>query len=463
MADSWESKYQSYKERKASHRWPLSNIFEILLCDYSLEDIVKVAKNCNDGNGVDYTLSIIYDKLGVYLNSENVYTLARIIKDKSLVAITDPSDADIDSIKDKPHNKLSTVFYMISLKDRSFATLEMSWNDSNDGSCTAAAYASDATNAVCDTSNFRDVVTDLQIRADMYLHGHWNDYNSKLSSDTMEIISHIPTSNLSSATMEAAMEAVLLPALEADDFQFGGLKDIDKNLNEATKASPTSGSAPRPAAPSPSGGNNGIENLNDATANQMNQDGLNDPSASPDANTDSNDGGGDPGADNQTGNGTEPNGDDLAADANSMANNPDEDQPDQGSDFDDDDEDDDGTDNKRIIRKNFFKLYQIIKDTLRSMEMFTPEYTSPVSKYYLRIQHSLTETQSSIYDVLANTINDLTVEELMKKYTIANNIYDISARMLKQFFKEYNESMPKKNQTVDKFKLSPDKNGQQNV
>lgn len=454
MADSWESKCQSYQERKANHSWPLSNIFEILLCDYSLEDIVKTAKNCNEGNGVDYTLSILYDKFGLYLNSMEVYDLAIAIKDKSLVAITDPSFADTDNtIKDPTKIPISNPFYMISLKDRSFATIHILWNKNSMG-----MYEAHAT--LRDQIKFDSFISDLQVGADMYLRGHWDDYNSKLTPDTMEIISHIPKSNLLSSAIEAAMEAALLPALEADDFQFGGLKDIDKNLNDATKASPTSPSAPAPAAPTPSGGGNGgeVENLNDATANQMNQDGLNDPSVGSDPNA-----GGDPGADNQAGTGTEPTGDDLAADANSMGDNPDGDQPDQGSDFDDDDEDDDGTDNKRIIRKNFFKLYQIIKDTLRSMEMFTPEYTSPVSKYYLRIQHSLTETQSSIYDILANTINDLTVEELMKKYTIANNIYDISARMLKQFFKEYNESMPKKNQTSDKFKLSPENNDQQNV
>lgn len=450
MADSWESKCQSYQERKANHSWPLFNIFEILLCDYSLEDIIKVAKNCNDGNGVDHTLSILYDKLGIYLRSENVYNLAKYIKDKSLVTIIDPSFADIDTTaKEKT---TMNILYMISLKTRTFSRLDITFGNCNEPNCAFADISNDIP--------FENIIADLQIGADMYLHGHWSDYNSKLSPDTMEIISHIPKSNLSTGAMEAVIEAALVPALEADDFEFGGLKDIDKNLKEATKASPTSPSAPKPAAPSPSGGNNGVENLNDATANQMNQDGLNDPSVGADPNA-----GGDPGMDNQAGNGTEPTGDDLAADANAMGDNPEgEDQPDQGSDFDDDgDDDDDGTDNKRIIRKNFFKLYQIIKDTLRSMEMFTPEYTSPVSKYYLKIQHSLTETQTSIYNVLSKTINDLTVEELMKKYTIANNIYDISARMLKQFFKEYNESMPKKNQTSDKFKLNPENNDQQNV
>lgn len=452
MADSWESKFQSYEERKANHRWPLSNIYEILLCDYTLEDIMKTVKNCNDGNGVDYTLSIIYDTYGIYLKSEDVYNIAKIIKDKSLVAITDPSVADTDSYNKNPESLLSDSFYMISLKDRTFATINLIWSKTPDERYIAKA-------SIRDQIKFNDIISELQIWADMYLRGHWNDFNIKLTPDTMEIISHIPKSNLSSAVMEAAMEAVLLPALEADDFQFGGLKDIDKNLNEATKSSPTAPSAPKPAAPSPSGGgNSGIENLNETTANQMNQDGLNDPSTGSNPNDGEN-----PGAANQAGNGTEPTGDDLAADTNFMGDNSQGDQPDQGSDFDDDDEDDDGTDNKRIIRKNFFKLYQIIKDTLRAMEMFTPEYTSPVSKYYLRIQHSLNETQSSVYNILANTINDLTVEELMKKYTIANNIYDISARMLKQFFKEYNESMPKKNQTSDKFKLSPENNDQQNV
>ena len=448
MTDSWESKCQTYKERKANHSWPLSNIFEILLCDYSLDDIIKVAKNCNDGNGVDCTLSIIYDKLGIYLRSENVYNLAKYIKDKSLVTIIDPSFEDIDTTKEKT---TMSILYMISLKTRTFSRLDITFGN-NESNYTYAEISNDM--------SFENIIADLQIGADMYLHGHWSDYNSTLSPDTMEIISHIPKSNLSSVTLEAAMEAALIPALEADDFEFGGLKDIDKNLNEATKASPTNNSAPKPAAPSAGGGNNGVENLNDATTAQMNQDGLNDPSGAGDSN------GEDPGSDNQAGTGTEPTGDDLAADAGNMTDDPNagEDQPDQGSDFDDDgDDDDDGTDNKRIIRKNFFKLYQIIKDTLTSMEMFTPEYTSPVAKYYLKIQHSLTETQSSIYDVLANTINDLTVEELMKKYTIANNIYDISARMLKQFFEEYNASMPKKNQTSDKFKLTPKNNDQQNV
>ena len=420
---SWESKFEVYKRRKENHSWPIKDVFEILLCNYTLEDVRKVAKNCNDGDGVDYTLELIYEAFEDTISCAKLFEIAKFIKDNSLVVLTDSAIANIKDNKKKENIPQMGVFEI--------SNLFMSLNSDKFVTCT------DLINLTFNHMNilkpFSQIISSLQLHTDFHQRG-------KLPGIT-EIEAHIPQSSLKHTIVEEATEAVLIPALEADDFDFnGGLNDIDKGINDATKASPTTAPKPKPAAPTNNAGNKNdeVENLTNTTSEEMDQAGMSDQT------------------DQQNQNGGQNN--NLENDANNMAdsggdgmsdpNAPTMDEqmsPDEGSDFDDDadGDEDDGTDKKRIIRKNFHKLYKILGDTLTSLEMFTPQYRSKVAKYYSSIKHSLSSARTITYEILTEKINDLTVEELMKKYVICNNIYDISARMLKEFFAEYNQENSK--------------------
>jgi hypothetical protein len=134
---------------------------------------------------------------------------------------------------------------------------------------------------------------------------------------------------------------------------------------------------------------------------------------------------------------------DLAGDDFGDDNNGDTDSPDgldeSEDDSDDTNPDDDGTVAKKRIRKNMLKLHTIIKDSLDAMATFTPAYGIDNAKKYYRIQNTLNTSDEILLRIITEEINNLTVEDLMKKYTTLCNIYDISTRSLHEFAKEYKE------------------------
>ena len=112
---------------------------------------------------------------------------------------------------------------------------------------------------------------------------------------------------------------------------------------------------------------------------------------------------------------------------------------DESEDDNDDEPDDEGTANKRRIRLNLVKLHTIIKDSLESMSTFTPAYNADSARRYYKIQGNLSTADDIIMRICTEQINDLTVDDLMKKYVTLCQIYDISTRALKTFAKEYQE------------------------
>lgn len=116
----------------------------------------------------------------------------------------------------------------------------------------------------------------------------------------------------------------------------------------------------------------------------------------------------------------------------------DDDSPDMLDDNpDDDDEEDDGTAAKKRIRKNMVKLHTIIKDSLDAMNTFTPAYEIENSKKYYRIQNVFNTMDEILLRIITENINNLTVEDLMKKYTTLCNIYDLNTRAMHEFKNEY--------------------------
>ena len=94
---SWDAKMEIYKANKEKHVWPLKDINEILLCDYDINDLRQVANNCSNGNGVDFTLEYLYDNLSHELSYERIFSLAKFIKDNSLVILTDAIPSLVES------------------------------------------------------------------------------------------------------------------------------------------------------------------------------------------------------------------------------------------------------------------------------------------------------------------------------------------------------------------------------
>ncbi len=103
---------------------------------------------------------------------------------------------------------------------------------------------------------------------------------------------------------------------------------------------------------------------------------------------------------------------------------------------------------KRAYKDKFVYLYNIINDSLKTMESFTPEYRSKICNEYYAVRTNLTKLKTIIYDICINKISKMTVDEVLRKYTLANHIYDLSSRQLKEFFVAYEKEKSKEEKKV---------------
>ena len=222
----------------------------------------------------------------------------------------------------------------------------------------------------------------------------------------------------------------MFPALEADiEFDTRPMTP-NQNQNNATGGNNANGNA---------GG--GAEDITQTTSNTMNDMGMGPDSGANDTANDMNGddfGGDDMGLDGEDGGGDQ-NNQDMLDDQND----------------DDNQQDDEGTAAKKRIRKNLYKLHTIIKDNLSAMSSFTPAYEIENSKKYYRIQHVLNTEDAIIIKIITEDINNLTVEDLMKKYTTLCNILDISTRYMQEFKNEYKQ-LAEKHKAKSKRKTSED-------
>lgn len=103
---------------------------------------------------------------------------------------------------------------------------------------------------------------------------------------------------------------------------------------------------------------------------------------------------------------------------------------------------------KRAYKDKFVYLYNIINDSLKTMESFTPEYRSKICNEYYAVRTNLTKLKTIIYDICINKISKMTVDEVLRKYTLANHIYDLSSRQLKEFFVAYEKEKSKEEKKI---------------
>lgn len=212
------------------------------------------------------------------------------------------------------------------------------------------------------------------------------------------------------------------PAFEADDFTFSSAEPVEDNNDTNNTDTNTTDNSGGDAGNDNGGGDDKPTDLTAATQETLKNDpayGGNDGNQGFDDNN---------GGDNAS---------DMNNDANNMGDAPDG--VDEAEDDNDDEPDDEGTANKKRIRLNLVKLHTIIKDSLESMSTFTPAYNADAARRYYKIQGNLSTADDIIMKICNEQINDLTVDDLMKKYVTLCQIYDISTRALKSFAKEYRE------------------------
>ena len=91
----------------------------------------------------------------------------------------------------------------------------------------------------------------------------------------------------------------------------------------------------------------------------------------------------------------------------------------------------------RVLKEEFNFGYD-------TMNTFTPDYGMEVSRRYYKIRENLSTIDGILLRIINEQINDITVEELMKKYTTLCNIFDISVRAMRVFAEDYKSSLKKK-------------------
>ena len=234
-----------------------------------------------------------------------------------------------------------------------------------------------------------------------------------------------------SKATESALFIDLEPALEADALTTGlnNLAKVDgtaeeENNPDGGETGDTTGEGDKPMAPAPTD-----TNLAEQTDQQMQDDGQ-----ETSADTDLDAMGTDMGA------GDDPNataGGDMGA-----TTTPEDD----GQDTLDDPLK--NIETKRAYKDKFVYLYNIINDSLKTMESFTPEYRSKICNEYYAVRTNLTKLKTIIYDICINKISKMTVDEVLRKYTLANHIYDLSSRQLKEFFAAYEKEKSKEEKKV---------------
>ncbi len=93
---------------------------------------------------------------------------------------------------------------------------------------------------------------------------------------------------------------------------------------------------------------------------------------------------------------------------------------------------------KSAYKKKFTMLYGVIIDSITTMESFSPAYNNKTAKDYYEIENGLSRLKQIIYDICTEKINKMTVDEVLRQYTLCNIAYDTLTRKLKEFSDKYN-------------------------
>ena len=98
---------------------------------------------------------------------------------------------------------------------------------------------------------------------------------------------------------------------------------------------------------------------------------------------------------------------------------------------------------KEAYRSKFLKLYTTIDDSVVTMNTFTPEYTNSESAKYYRLREQLNELKELIYVLCTKKLSAMTVDEVLRKYSLCNMTYDAITNEMQEFIEAYNRQQKK--------------------
>lgn len=96
---------------------------------------------------------------------------------------------------------------------------------------------------------------------------------------------------------------------------------------------------------------------------------------------------------------------------------------------------------KTAYRDKFILLYRSITDSVSVMEDFTPEYNSEASRIYYKCKQDFNTLRDQIYKICVKRMNHITVDEVLRQYTICNLTYDSILKDMHTFSDEYKKEL----------------------
>ena len=102
---------------------------------------------------------------------------------------------------------------------------------------------------------------------------------------------------------------------------------------------------------------------------------------------------------------------------------------------------------KSTYRDRFIHLYDVVSDSMTSLEKYSPTYNITPSEDFYKIKTNLSDLSDAIYKLVTIEIHKLTVPELMCKYKISNDIFDLNTRLLEEFMTKYKKESDKINKS----------------
>ena len=107
---------------------------------------------------------------------------------------------------------------------------------------------------------------------------------------------------------------------------------------------------------------------------------------------------------------------------------------------------------KAMYRDKFILLYDVISDSITSLEKFSLSYTISISGDFYKIKTNLNNLLSAIYKIVTVKIHKMSVPDVMVAYKISNDAYDLSTRMLEDFINKYKKETENINKASTKKK-----------
>lgn len=425
---------------KEIHKSPLVYLEEILIYNYDIDDIVQCGRNykenalssCNDGlsNTLTYYINILKGKVSQpvlerFLNYLIQYKYCIFYIGKAVYLVSTAPEyihSDLAIRMDTLVPEIVKANGMYGFDERDLLnwdnlTVAMNFDDSQQLSFK---------NNLCATYNHDDLPFELKTLLD-----EKGEYKVSVDTQVFSVTESVDFDNdFNDFVLEPATEArkTKSPEEKIED-GLSSLEDMsdDSNSNEEEGDDGSNQSSTVDNTKETRNTQNDVIDAAGATNDQMESDGqdtMDDMSDDSGSDIEDDDGAGDGETDDNSED--DSNSDDEFGDDNSTEDDPLNDPH-----------------AKKKYHEKLKKLYKHINDTIDTLETFTPAYDSDYVDTYYKIQNNFARLRSAIFRICTETINDLDVVDLMKKYSSANMAYDSLIQMFKDFMVKYKQERNK--------------------